>query len=297
MAARGDREYGGCLMRVANVDGRLKLIVPEGSVDVERASDGKFSSDPQGAYAQFDELRTWAGGVEAADEPFDPTTAGSPVPAPRQVFAIGLNYADHAAESGLNKPDAPVVFTKFPSSIAGPVTTVHLPPGSVDWEVELVVVIGKMARGISAKRAWDHVAGLTVGQDLSERELQRSGPAPQFNLAKSHRGFSPMGPSVVTVDEIDQPDDLKLGCEVNGEVKQEGRTRDMIFSVSELVGYLSGIVTLFPGDIIFTGTPSGVGMGRTPPQYLHEGDVLTSWIEGIGALTQTFVASDVKVEG
>ena len=283
-------------MRVANVGGRLKLIVPEGAVDVERASQRKFSSDPQAAYARFDELRTWAGGVEAADEPFDPTAAGSPVPAPRQVFAIGLNYADHAAESGLTKPDAPVVFTKFPSAIAGPVTTVQLPPGSVDWEVELVVVISRMARGVSPERAWDHVAGLTVGQDLSERDLQRSGPAPQFNLAKSHNGFAPMGPSLVTPDELEHPDDLKLGCELNGEVKQEGRTRDMIFSVSELIGYLSNIVTLFPGDIIFTGTPSGVGMGRTPPQYLHEGDVLTSWIEGIGALTQAFVASDAKME-
>jgi 2,4-didehydro-3-deoxy-L-rhamnonate hydrolase len=288
---------GGCHMRVANVDGRLKLIVPTGSVDVERASGGKFSSDPQVAYAHFEELRNWADGVEAADEPFDPTTACSPVPAPRQVFAIGLNYADHAAESGLAKPDTPVVFTKFPSAIAGPVTTVQLPPGSVDWEVELVVVIGKMAQGVSVESAWDHVAGLTVGQDISERDLQRSGPAPQFNLAKSHHGFAPMGPSVVTVDELENPDDLKLGCEVNGKVKQEGRTRDMIFSVSELIGYLSGIVTLFPGDIIFTGTPSGVGMGRTPQEYLHDGDVLTSWIEGIGSLTQTFVGSGVKVEG
>jgi 2,4-diketo-3-deoxy-L-fuconate hydrolase len=284
-------------MRVANVNGRLKLILPDGCLDVERASDGKFSSDAQGAYGQFDELRTWADGVEAADEPFDPATAGSPVPAPRQIFAIGLNYADHAAESGLAKPDAPVVFTKFPSAIAGPVTSVQLPPGSVDWEVELVVVIGKVAQGVSVESAWEYVAGLTVGQDLSERELQRSGPAPQFNLAKSHHGFAPMGPSVVTIDELDQPDDLRLGCEVNGEVKQEGRTRDMIFSVSEQIEYLSGIVTLFPGDIIFTGTPSGVGMGRTPPEYLHDGDVLTSWIEGIGALTQTFVASDVRVGG
>jgi 2-keto-4-pentenoate hydratase/2-oxohepta-3-ene-1,7-dioic acid hydratase in catechol pathway len=284
-------------MRVANVDGRLKLIVANGSVDVERASDGKFSSDPQGAYGQFDELRNWAEGVEAADEPFDPTTAGSPVPTPRQIFAIGLNYADHAAESGLAKPDAPVVFTKFPSAIAGPVTTVQLPPGSVDWEVELVVVIGKMAQGVSVENAWDYVAGLTVGQDLSERDLQRSGPAPQFNLAKSHHGFAPMGPSVVTIDELKRPDDLKLGCEVNGEVKQDGRTGDMIFSVSEQIQYLSGIVTLFPGDIIFTGTPSGVGMGRTPPEYLHDGDVLTSWIEGIGTLTQTFVASGQSDEG
>jgi len=278
-------------MRVANVDGRLKLLVSGGAVDVERASGGLFSADPQTAYSRFDELRTWASSVGEADEPFDQTLAGSPVPTPRQVFAIGLNYADHAAESGFAKPDAPVVFTKFPSAIAGPVTRVELPPGSVDWEVEIVVVIGKTATSVPLGRAWDHVAGLTVGQDLSERDLQRSGPAPQFSLAKSHRGFAPAGPCVVTLDELDRPDDLELGCEVNGVVVQKGRSSDMIFSVSELIAYLSGIVTLFPGDIIFTGTPPGVGMGRTPPQYLHDGDVLRSWVGGIGTLTQSFVAS------
>jgi 2-keto-4-pentenoate hydratase/2-oxohepta-3-ene-1,7-dioic acid hydratase in catechol pathway len=280
-------------MRVANVSGRLKLLVDEGALDVERASDGRFTSDPQAAYARFDELGRWASSVDEPDEPFDPAEADSPVPAPRQVFAIGLNYADHAAESGFSKPEAPVVFTKFPSAIAGPVTTVPLPPGSVDWEVEVVVVIGKTARSVPVGRAWDHVAGLTVGQDLSERDLQRSGPAPQFSLAKSYRGFAPMGPCVVTVDELDRPDDLELGCEVSGVVMQKGRSSDMIFSVSELVAYLSSVVTLFPGDIIFTGTPPGVGMGRTPPRYLREGDVLRSWVGGIGTITQTFVADSV----
>jgi 2-keto-4-pentenoate hydratase/2-oxohepta-3-ene-1,7-dioic acid hydratase in catechol pathway len=279
-------------MRVANVGGRLKLVVDGGAVDVERASQSQFTSDPQAVYGRFSEFRQWADGVATADEAFDPGSAGSPVPAPRQVFGIGLNYAEHAAESGFVKPDHPVVFTKFPSCIAGPVTTVALPPGSVDWEIEVVAVIGATARSVPLERAWDHVAGLTAGQDLSERELQRSGPAPQFCLAKSHAGFAPMGPCLVTPDELDHPDDLELGCQVNGAVMQQGRTSDMIFPVSELVAYLSGIVTLYPGDIIFTGTPSGVGMGRTPPVYLQAGDVLQSWIEGIGTLTQTFVAAD-----
>jgi len=182
------------------------------------------------------------------------------------------------------------VFTKFASALAGPVTTVQLPPGSVDWEVEVVVVIGKMATSVALGDAWDHVAGLTAGQDISERQLQRSGPVPQYSLAKSFPGFAPIGPCVVTVDEFDRPDDLELGCEVNGEIMQHGRSSDMIFPVSELVAYLSGIVTLFPGDIIFTGTPSGVGMGRTPPRFLHDGDVVRSWIEGIGELIQTCAA-------
>lgn len=277
-------------MRIANVGGRLKLIVPGGMVDVERASNRQFSQDPQAAYSRIDELQAWAGGISEADEAFDPNVASSPVPEPRQIFAIGLNYADHAAESGFTKPESPVVFTKFPSSVADPVSTVVLPPGSVDWEVEVVAVIGKVATIVSIENAWDCVAGLTVGQDISERDLQRSGPAPQFSLAKSYTGFAPMGPYVVTVDEFDHPDDLELGCQVNDEIMQKGRSADMIFSVSELVSYLSGIVTLLPGDIIFTGTPSGVGMGRTPPVYLKHGDVLRSWIEGIGTITQTFLS-------
>jgi 2-keto-4-pentenoate hydratase/2-oxohepta-3-ene-1,7-dioic acid hydratase in catechol pathway len=285
-------------MRIANVDGRVKLVVSGGAVDIERASDGQFSSEPQAAYERFEELRDWAGGVGDAEEPFDPTGASSPVPAPRQIFGIGLNYADHAAESGFTKPAAPVVFTKFASSIAGAHTTVTIPPGSVDWEVEVVAVIGLTADSVPVSRAWDHVAGLTVGQDLSERELQRSGPAPQFCLAKSHHGFSPMGPYLVTIDEFEHPDDLELGCTVNGVTMQKGQSRDMIFPVPELVSYLSHIVTLWPGDIIFTGTPSGVGMGRTPPVWLHAGDVLESWIEGIGTITQRFVEpADAGQEG
>jgi 2,4-diketo-3-deoxy-L-fuconate hydrolase len=276
-------------MRVANVDGRLKLLVADGAVDVERASSGRFGSDPQAAYERFDDVRDWAGSIHEPTEDFRPEMAGPPVPAPRQVFAIGLNYREHAAESGHDVPTSPVVFTKYASSISGPVSQVTLPKGSTDWEIEVVAVIGKQARDVPVERGWDHIAGLTAGQDLSERILQRSGPAPQFGLAKSFSGFSPMGPAVVTVDELDNPDDLELGCSVNGEQMQSGHTSDMIFPIPELVAYLSGIVTLFPGDIIFTGTPSGVGMGRTPPRYLEHGDRLHSWIEGLGQLEQTFV--------
>lgn len=278
-------------MRVANVDGRLKLVRDGGALDVERASRGRFSSDPTAAYPRFAELATWAATTTGADEPFDAQLAGCPVPAPRQVFAIGLNYSDHAAEAGMAIPLAPVVFSKFQSSLAGAVSTVELPAGSVDWEVEVVAVIGAIADSVPAERAWEHVAGLSVGQDLSERELQRSGPAPQFSLAKSYRGFAPVGPCVVTPDELDDPDDLELGCEVNGVVMQKGQTRDMIFSIPETVAYLSRVVTLLPGDLIFTGTPSGVGMGRTPPLFLKPGDVLESWVVGVGSIRQSFVAA------
>jgi 2,4-didehydro-3-deoxy-L-rhamnonate hydrolase len=277
-------------VRIANVAGRCKLLVDGGQIDVESASNGRFGSDLSAAYERFAELRSWARTVTQADEPWTPAVAGPPAPAPRQVFAVALNYVDHASESGLQAPTAPLIFPKYVSSLSGPVTDVALPEGSVDWEVELVAVVGETARQVPLSEAWDHVAGLTVGQDLSERVLQLSGPAPQFGLAKSYPGFSPTGPVLVTPDELDRPDDVGLGCDINGEEVQKGRTSDMIFSVPELVAYLSGIVTLFPGDLIFTGTPPGVGMGRNPPRFLREGDRLHSWVEGIGELEQTFVS-------
>jgi len=278
-------------MRIANVDGRLKLLVHDGAIDVATASGGRFDPDPARCFERFGELRNWAAAVDAPLEPFDEAASGPPSPAPRQVFGIGLNYVDHAAESGIDLPNAPLVFTKYVSSFAGSAAHVALPKGSVDWEVEIVVVIGEVAGIVAPAHAWDVVAGLTVGQDLSERELQRSGPAPQFGLAKSYPGFSPMGPCLVTPDEFDDPDELELGCELNGEQVQRGRSTDMVFAVPELVAYLSGIVTLLPGDVIFTGTPAGVGAGRKPPRFLQPGDVLRSWVEGIGTITQSFAAS------
>lgn len=280
-------------MRIANLAGRLVLIRGDRAVDVEQASGGLFPADPQAVYARWARFRAWA---EAADlpegEPLVLEDLGSPTPAPAQIFGIGLNYRDHAGESGFEVPEGlPPVFTKFRASIAGPVTQVRLPEGGhTDWEVELVVVIGAEARNVAAEHAWDHVAGLTVGQDLSERVAQFQGPAPQFSLGKSLPGFAPTGPWLVTPDEFADPDDLALGCAVNGEKMQDGRTGDLIFPVSELVARLSALLPLYPGDVIFTGTPAGVGLGRTPPRWLAPGDVLVSEIEGIGTLTQTFVA-------
>ncbi len=276
-------------MRIANAAGRLKLLVGDGAVDVHDASAGAFDADPAAAYLRFRELESWAAGISEPLEAFAPEGAGAPSPSPRQVFGIGLNYRSHAAESGLAAPEAPVVFTKYVSSFSGPVSEVAVPAGSVDWEVEVVAVIAEEAQEVALEGAWGVVAGLTVGQDLSERELQRRGPAPQFGLAKSYPGFSPMGPVLVTPDELDDPDDLVLGCAVNGETVQDARSSDLIFSIPSLVAYLSRIVTLYPGDVIFTGTPSGVGAGRTPPRFLREGDVLESWISGIGELRQTIV--------
>ena len=282
-------------MRLLNLDGRVQVSTPSGLVDVAAASRGDFSGSPQEIYDRWAEFVAWyetrAGDLVPADTgDVDPARLGAPSPRPRQVFAVGLNYADHAAESGVARPDVPVIFTKFASAISGPVTTVPLPAGSVDWEVELVVVIGRGGRDIPVSHAWDAVAGLSVGQDLSERRRQMSGPVPQFSLAKSHRGFAPIGPALVTIDELRDPDDLELGASINGEVVQRGRTAEMIFSVPELVSHLSGTVELYPGDVLFTGTPAGVGVGRTPQRFLGPGDVLRSYVDGIGELVQTFEA-------
>jgi len=280
-------------MRIANVDGRTKLITGEGAIDVGNASGARFGPTPAAVYDEWDDFAGWAATTvdEAAPlEPFHPAACGPPSPSPRQVFAVALNYLAHAAEAGVAAPSDPLIFTKYVSAFTGPVTDVVLPAGKVDWECELVVVISRTARQIASADAWSHVAGLTLGQDLSERVLQRSGPVPQFSLGKSHSGFAPTGPVLVTPDELSDRDDLAIGCEVNGQTMQSSRTSLMIFPVAELIAYLSTVVTLFPGDVIFTGTPPGVGMGRTPPVFLSPGDHLRSWVEGIGELHQHFVA-------
>ena len=273
-------------MRIVNAADRLGLITLAGVVDVESASGGKFSSRVQDVYDRWPEFVDWAAGaVDAPAKPLDETILGAPAPDPRQVFAIGLNYHDHAEEAGLDvSGGSMVVFTKFPSSITGPHAEVRLPPGSVDFEAELVVVIGRRAHGIDAELAWQHVAGLTVGQDLSEREMQFLPPTPQFNLAKSFPGFAPMGPALVTIDEFGNPDDLAIDCRLNGETMQKSRSGRMIFPVAEIIARLSRTVPLLPGDVIFTGTPAGVGFGREPKVLLGPGDELVTTVEGIGSI-------------
>jgi 2-keto-4-pentenoate hydratase/2-oxohepta-3-ene-1,7-dioic acid hydratase in catechol pathway len=277
-------------MRIASLHDRLVIVDDTRALDVERASEGLFSHRIAEVYERWAEFRSWADTARTERGfVYDPARLDSPSPAARQIVAFGLNYADHAQESGLSAPEGlPPVFTKFASSVTGPNTTVDLPSGNVDWEVELAVVIGRIAHHIGEAEAWDHVAGVTVAQDLSERVLQFSGPAPQFSLGKSHPGFLPLGPAVVSVDELPDPDALQLRAEINGETVQHGNTRDMIMPVPVLLARLSQVLTLYPGDVILTGTPAGVGMGRTPARYLAEGDVLTSSIEGVGSMRQTF---------
>jgi 2-keto-4-pentenoate hydratase/2-oxohepta-3-ene-1,7-dioic acid hydratase in catechol pathway len=281
-------------MRLATRHGRPVLVSPDATslVDVAEASGGRFGPDPRGVYDAWDTFVGWA-----RDAPIDFTAGtplilaelGAPSPEPRQVFAIGLNYRDHADESGLAHPTSPPTFTKFVGSFAGPVGELVLPAETVDWEAELVVVVGRRAERVSAADAWSHVAGLTAGQDYSERALQLTGPAPQFSLGKSFPGFAPQGPWLVTPDEVADPDDVTVECRVNGEVMQRGTTKQLIFPVPQIIEHLSAVLPLLPGDVVYTGTPAGVGGSRTPPRFLREGDVVETSIGGIGGLRQVCV--------
>ncbi len=278
-------------VRLVNLDGRAGLLVGGRVVDVEALSGGGLPADPMAVIGRWPELAALAERAGDADgEPFDPAALGPCVPRPQKVFGIALNYRSHAEETGAELPPAPSVFTKFPSCLAGPASVVALPSAFVDWEAELVVVIGRGGRDISEGAARDHVAGYCIGQDFSERRVQTAGPRPQFSLGKSYDTFGPIGPAVVSLDVFDDPDDLAIWCEVDGERVQDGRTSDLIFPVATLVSYLSGICTLAPGDLIFTGTPSGVGVARQPPRFLAPGQVVRTGIEGLGTMTNVAVA-------
>jgi 2-keto-4-pentenoate hydratase/2-oxohepta-3-ene-1,7-dioic acid hydratase in catechol pathway len=216
---------------------------------------------------------------------------GCPVNGVGKFIAIGLNFADHAAESGVPIPKEPVVFMKATTCIQGPNDPVMLPKGSkkTDWEVELGVVIGTRARYVSRKDALAHVAGYCVINDVSEREFQLE-RGPQWDKGKGCDTFGPIGPWLVTTDEIANVQRLDMWLDVNGKRMQKGSTRTMIFDVAKLVSYVSEFMTLMPGDVITTGTPPGVGLGMKPPTYLKKGDVVTLGIEGLGEQRQEVIA-------
>ncbi len=216
---------------------------------------------------------------------------GAPIVRPGHFIAIGLNYRDHAEEAGMAIPHEPVVFTKAPSSICGPDDDVVMPVDAtrLDWEVELAFVISERAWQVLEEDALDYVGGYMVCNDVSERAWQLEGTG-QWTKGKSAPTFGPLGPMFVTADEVPDPQSLELYLDLNGERRQTGNTSTMIFSVRQIVAYLSRIMALEPGDVITTGTPPGVGMGMKPPVYLNPGDVMTLGISGLGKQTQTVVA-------
>ena len=275
-------------MRLANVQGRAAVVLDGRLVDVERASGGRLPADPMALIPQLDAARDLP--VLDDSPEVDDIHLGPPVPRPQKIIAIGLNYRAHAEESGLSLPEEPVVFAKLPSALAGPTDDIVVPAGRVrvDWEAELVVVVGRRGRHIPAEHAWAHVAGVTCGQDVSDREEQFRALR-QFTMAKSFDTYAPIGPVLVTPDELEHVDDLAVRCRIDGEEVQSSRTNDLIFPVPELIAWISRICTLEPGDLIFTGTPGGVGDSRQPPRYLHPGNVVETEIEGVGVMRNRVV--------
>lgn len=273
--------------RLANVDDRAVLVAGDHYHDVAAATGGAIGPDPMVAVAHtaaLHELDARLGDLEPTGSLAD-VILGPPVPRPRNCFGIGLNYRAHAAESGAELPPVPVVFTKYPSCITGPTADVELRSEAADYEAELVVVIGEAGRDIARGDAWNHVAGVMCGQDVSDRAVQYASKPPHFGLGKSRDGYGPTGPALVSPDLLPDPDGLAITCDVNGERRQTGNTSDLIFDVPALIEYISGILTLAPGDMIFTGTPEGVGVAMG--LFLTPGDVVTTTIEGIGTMTNT----------
>ena len=247
----------------------------------------------------YDEDFFTDGGIEKLQKSFDTSSAmqvaadvrlGAPVKRPGKIICIGLNYRKHAEESGMAVPTEPVVFFKASSSVVGPNDQIIIPKNSVktDWEVELAVVIGKKANYVSEEEALDYVAGYVLHNEVSEREfqLERGG---QWVKGKSCDTFAPLGPCLVTSDDVANPNSLNLWLKLNGENVQDGNTNDFVFNVQEVISYLSQFMSLMPGDIISTGTPAGVGLGFNPPKYLKHGDVIELGIEGLGTARQEVI--------
>lgn len=227
---------------------------------------------------------TWQAGPT---QPFTTADLQAPIPQPGQVFAIGMNYADHSKEIHLDLPKTPSIFTKFPSSITGPTPTVQHHGTKTDWETELVVVIGTGGRNISEAAAPAHIAGYMVGEDLSDRAVQFANDPAQFSLGKSFENYAPIGPWLTTPADVGDLAQFEITTTVNGSVMQHAPLSQMVFDVPTLVAYLSTIVELRPGDLIFTGTPEGTGTGHDPQRFLQAGDHLTGTITGLGELAIT----------
>jgi 2-keto-4-pentenoate hydratase/2-oxohepta-3-ene-1,7-dioic acid hydratase in catechol pathway len=274
------------MFRLVNINGRAAFEHEGSWYDLAELSGDATVADPLAAVARHRELHALYDrcASQRGDGLVADCVLGAPVPQPRQSFGIGLNYRDHAGESGAPLPPAPLTFAKFPSCIAGPTADVPLSGDMVDWEVEIVVVIGDEVSHGAEREAWGVVAGLTLGQDISDRAVQMTGVPPQFCLGKSFANYGPTGPALVSTDAFGDPDDVALWCDVAGERMQAAGSSELIFSVPTLVAYLSSICRLYPGHV-FSGTPSGVGMARG--RYLAPGETIVSGADVIGELRNT----------
>jgi 2-keto-4-pentenoate hydratase/2-oxohepta-3-ene-1,7-dioic acid hydratase in catechol pathway len=274
-------------MKFAVLRGRAHLVSLDCSAlaDIETISGGTISSDPNYCFSVWDQVQALAKQKHNYNIPCIPSELDAPSPRPPQMFGIGLNYRSHALESGMDIPKTPLTFPKFLSSVNSPNGDIPIDSSTVDFESELVVVIAKPGRDIATENAWSHIAGVCPGQDISDRGVQFASVPPQFGLGKSKRGYSPFGPWLTTPDEIPNKEELAILCTVNGEEMQNSTTGDLIFPVSDIIHYLSSIVELLPGDVIFTGTPGGVGVSRKPPVFLKSGDTVVTTLAGVGSIT------------
>ena len=268
----------------ANVNGKSALIRENSFFDLETVSDGAVSADPMEALTTPEALHDLSANLETftASGSVDDVVLGAPVPRPTNSFGIGLNYQTHVDEAAMETPDVPMVFAKLPTCITGPTSDVQMRSGECDYEGELVVVIGPSGKDIDEDQGWEHVVGLTVGQDFSDRGAQFMNTPAQFTLGKSMDSFGPTGPVLVSTDSFPDPADLELRTWVNEELRQQDRTSSLIFSIPKLIAFISRFVTLKTGDLIFTGTPEGVGFRNGV--FLTDGDVVRTSIEGIGTL-------------
>jgi len=270
--------------------------VEAGCVDLNQL-DPSLPTSVRGLLALGPErLRAIAEAVSKAEpaKPSGPVRIPPPIPDPPKIICLGLNYRDHAEETGAKIPEEPILFSKYASALIGPDEPILLPKISheVDYEAELVVVVGRPGRDIPQERAMEHVAGYTIGHDVSARDWQLRKPGGQWMAGKTFDTFAPVGPAVVTADEVPDPHNLDIRLRLNGRLMQDSNTDQLIFRIDETIAYLSRIFTLQPGDLIFTGTPPGVGMARKPPIWLKPGDVTEVEIERLGTLRNPVQARD-----
>ncbi|MDE2694824.1 MAG: fumarylacetoacetate hydrolase family protein [Paracoccaceae bacterium] len=275
--------------KLANIKGRAALLNEESFYDLEEISNGNLSHDSTKALLHLEELGELSKNLNDLEATGNISEAefDAPVSFPKNCYAVGLNYRNHAEEANMTIPEVPMIFTKHTSCLVGASADVEMRSNYVDYEAELVVVIGLSGKDISKDNAWNHVAGLCVGQDISDRPAQFASTPPMFNLGKSFDTFGPMGPALVSPDSLPNKENLVIECKVNDEIRQNDNTDDLIFDVPTIISYLSEIVTLNTGDVIFTGTPGGVGV--TQGKFLKDGDIITTSIEGLGTLTNKCV--------
>jgi 2,4-didehydro-3-deoxy-L-rhamnonate hydrolase len=281
-------------MKFANASGRATLVVDGRAVDIEQASEGRIGSDPM-VYADLSShpaLRDLAASVDLAEWPeLDMATLGPPVPRPPKGFGVALNYRSHAIESNKDIPTEPHFFGKTENCVCGPYDEIIVPAGRdmIDYEAEMVIAFGRTCSKATEADAWSYIAGVTCGQDISDRGEQFRPPVKQFTIAKTYDTFGPTGPFLVTPDELADRDGLAVQGRIDGEVVQDGNTDDLIFSVPALVAWLSRFITFRPGDLVWTGTPGGVGEARDPQLFLRDGMILETEVEGVGTMRNPVV--------